>query len=86
MILISNLQRVASFAAYKSAIREQKLNMVMSAAKREKDFYLSKVEKSRAMTEIDERMKKVLTFSNILSYSFVFPFKELYLFFLLVQL
>ncbi|KAG2241185.1 hypothetical protein Bca52824_096831 [Brassica carinata] len=44
--------------AYKSAIREQKLNMVMSAAKREKDFYLSKVEKSRAMTEIDERMKK----------------------------
>ena len=48
-------------AAYKSAIREQKLNMVMSAAKREKDFYLSKVEKSRAMTEIDERMKKVIT-------------------------
>ncbi|CAN8279617.1 unnamed protein product [Cochlearia groenlandica] len=44
--------------AYKSAIREQKLNMVISAAKREKDFYLSKVEKSRAMTEIDERMKK----------------------------
>ncbi|KAF8102057.1 hypothetical protein N665_0201s0346 [Sinapis alba] len=44
--------------AYKSAIREQKLNMVLSAAKREKDFYLSKVEKSRAMTEIDERMKK----------------------------
>ncbi|KAG2325637.1 hypothetical protein Bca4012_040136 [Brassica carinata] len=45
---------------YKSAIREQKLNMVLSAAKREKDFYLSKVEKSRAMTEIDERMKKIL--------------------------
>ncbi|KAF8080226.1 hypothetical protein N665_0964s0007 [Sinapis alba] len=44
--------------AYKSAIREQKLNMVLSAAKREKDFYLSKVEKSLAMTEIDERMKK----------------------------
>ncbi|CAH2063964.1 unnamed protein product, partial [Thlaspi arvense] len=44
--------------AYKSAIREQKLTMVLSAAKREKDFYLSKVEKSRAMTEIDARMKK----------------------------
>ncbi|XP_006291598.2 pre-rRNA-processing protein ESF2 [Capsella rubella] len=44
--------------AYKSAIREQKLNMVLSAAKREKDFYLSKVEKSRAMTEIDARMEK----------------------------
>lgn len=47
--------------------------MVMPAAKRE-DFYLSKVEKPRAMTKIDERMKKVLTFSNILSYSFVFLF------------
>jgi ESF2/ABP1 family protein len=44
--------------AYKSAIREQKLNMVLSAAKREKDFYLSKIEKSRAMTEIDARMEK----------------------------
>uniref|UniRef100_A0A1J3JUR3 Pre-rRNA-processing protein ESF2 n=1 Tax=Noccaea caerulescens TaxID=107243 RepID=A0A1J3JUR3_NOCCA len=44
--------------AYKSAIREQKLTMVLSAAKREKDFYLSKVEKSRAMTEIDARMEK----------------------------
>ncbi|XP_010549598.1 PREDICTED: pre-rRNA-processing protein ESF2 isoform X2 [Tarenaya hassleriana] len=44
--------------AYKSAIREQKLNMVLSAAKRERDFYLSKVEKSRAMNAIEERMKK----------------------------
>ncbi|KAL0867056.1 hypothetical protein Bca101_046174 [Brassica carinata] len=36
---------------YKSAIREQKLNMVLSAAKREKDFYLSKVEKKRKIQE-----------------------------------
>lgn len=41
--------------------------MVFSVAKREKDFYLSKVEKSRAMTEIDERMKKVLTRFNIVN-------------------
>lgn len=63
--MISNLHSIYFFAAYKSAIREQKLNMVLSAAKREKDFYLSKVEKSRAMTEIDARMKKVLTLSNL---------------------
>ena len=41
--------------------------MVLSAAKREKDFYLSKIEKSRAMTEIDARMEKVLTLSNIVN-------------------
>lgn len=60
--MVSKRQRVVFFfAAYKSAIREQKLTMVLSAAKREKDFYLAKVEKSRAMTEIDARMEKVLT-------------------------
>lgn len=46
--------------------------MVLSVAKREKDFYLSKVEKSRAMTEIDERMKKVLTLSNIVNSKILF--------------
>lgn len=46
-------------AAYKNAVREQKLPLVLSAAKREKDFYLSKVEKSRALSAIEERMKKV---------------------------
>lgn len=44
--------------AYKNAVREQKLPLVLSAAKREKDFYLSKVEKSRALSAIEERMKK----------------------------
>ncbi|XP_022739773.1 pre-rRNA-processing protein ESF2, partial [Durio zibethinus] len=44
--------------AYKSAIREQKLALEISAAKRERDFYLSKVDKSRALSSIEERMKK----------------------------
>ncbi|KAL4378785.1 hypothetical protein GQ457_02G012110 [Hibiscus cannabinus] len=44
--------------AYKSAIREQKLALELSAAKRERDFYLSKVDQSRALNAIEERMKK----------------------------
>ncbi|KAF3452741.1 hypothetical protein FNV43_RR03174 [Rhamnella rubrinervis] len=44
--------------AYKTAIREQKLALEISAAKKERDFYLSKVEKSRALSAIDERLKK----------------------------
>ena len=31
----------------------------ISAAKRERDFYLSKVDKSRALKSIEERLKKV---------------------------
>ncbi|KAJ8750325.1 hypothetical protein K2173_014240 [Erythroxylum novogranatense] len=44
--------------AYKNAIREQKLALEISAAKRERDFYLSKVDQSRALSSIEERMKK----------------------------
>ncbi|KAJ0054192.1 hypothetical protein Pint_02846 [Pistacia integerrima] len=44
--------------AYKSAVREQKLALEISAAKRERDFYLSKVDKSRALSSIEERLKK----------------------------
>ncbi|XAR60287.1 hypothetical protein NMG60_11033593 [Bertholletia excelsa] len=44
--------------AYKNAIREQKLALEISAAKRERDFYLSKVDQSRALTSIEERLKK----------------------------
>lgn len=44
--------------AYKNAIREQKLALEISAAKRERDFYLSKVDKSRALSSIEERIKK----------------------------
>ncbi|XP_039064867.1 activator of basal transcription 1-like [Hibiscus syriacus] len=44
--------------AYKSAIREQKPALELSAAKRERDFSLSKVDQSRALSAIEERMKK----------------------------
>ncbi|XVF57920.1 hypothetical protein PTKIN_Ptkin07bG0021100 [Pterospermum kingtungense] len=44
--------------AYKSAIREQKLALEISAAKRERDFYLAKVDQSRALSSIEERLKK----------------------------
>lgn len=44
--------------AYKSAVREQKLALEISAAKREKDFYMSRVEKSRALACIEERRQK----------------------------
>ncbi|KAI4364198.1 hypothetical protein MLD38_020325 [Melastoma candidum] len=44
--------------AYKKAVREQKLALELSAAKRERDFYLSRVDKSRALASIEERLKK----------------------------
>lgn len=44
--------------AYKNATREQKLAMELSAAKKERDFYLAKVDQSRALSSIDERLKK----------------------------
>ncbi|KAK9272669.1 hypothetical protein L1049_003046 [Liquidambar formosana] len=44
--------------AYKNAIREQKLALEISAAKRERDFYLSKVDQSRALSSIEKRLKK----------------------------
>ncbi|KAK7316146.1 hypothetical protein VNO77_34919 [Canavalia gladiata] len=44
--------------ALKKAIREQKLALELSAAKRERDFYLSKVDQSRALRSIEERLKK----------------------------
>ncbi|KAK9707038.1 hypothetical protein RND81_07G169000 [Saponaria officinalis] len=44
--------------AHKHAVREEKMRMELVAAKKERDFYISKVEKSRALSEIDQRMKK----------------------------
>nr|ACU21408.1 unknown [Glycine max] len=44
--------------ALKKAIRERKLAVELSAAKRERDFYLSKVDQSRALSAIEERLKK----------------------------
>ncbi|KAI3844077.1 hypothetical protein MKW92_043906, partial [Papaver armeniacum] len=44
--------------AYKHALREQKLTLEISAAKRERNFYMDKVDKSKGLTAIQERMKK----------------------------
>ncbi|XWS32707.1 hypothetical protein CRYUN_Cryun22dG0013200 [Craigia yunnanensis] len=57
--------------AYKSAIREQKLALEISAAKRERDFNLSKVDQSRALSSIEKRMKKFwLSYIYMLLHSF----------------
>lgn len=45
--------------AFKRATREQKLALEISSAKKERDFYMSKVDQSRAMNAIEERLKKV---------------------------
>lgn len=45
--------------ALKKATREQKLALELSAAKKERDFYLSRVDQSRALDAIEERLKKV---------------------------
>ncbi|KAH9316153.1 hypothetical protein KI387_024780, partial [Taxus chinensis] len=44
--------------AYKNAVREQKLAMELAAAKKERDFYLAKVDQSRATSSFEERFKK----------------------------
>lgn len=44
--------------AYKNATREQKMALELSAATKERDFYLAKVDQSRALSSIDERLKK----------------------------
>ena len=54
------LKKYNFVTALKKAIREQKLALELSAAKRERDFYLSKVDQSRALNAIEERLKKVL--------------------------
>ncbi|KAI3936243.1 hypothetical protein MKW92_037917 [Papaver armeniacum] len=44
--------------AYKHALQTQKAAMVISAAKKEKNFYVERVDKSRGLIAIEERMKK----------------------------
>ncbi|GAQ80255.1 hypothetical protein KFL_000500070 [Klebsormidium nitens] len=44
--------------AYRNAVREQRLAAEISSAKRERDFYLAKVDQSRAFSAMDERRKK----------------------------
>ncbi|XP_073291305.1 pre-rRNA-processing protein ESF2-like [Primulina huaijiensis] len=44
--------------AIKNATREQKIALELSAAKRERDFYLSKVDRANTLSKIEERLKK----------------------------
>ena len=46
-------------AAYQNAVRDQKLAHEISAAKRERDFYLSRVDKAKAISAQQERKRKV---------------------------
>ncbi|KAG5029062.1 hypothetical protein JHK87_012576 [Glycine soja] len=72
--------------ALKKAIREQKLAVELSAAKRERDFYLSKVDQSRALSAIEERLKKNvewLLFSSFSTLDFSLSILLLYLLVLL---
>lgn len=46
-------------AAYQKAVREQKLAAEISAAKRERDFYLSRVDRAKAEAAQAERKRKV---------------------------
>jgi ESF2/ABP1 family protein len=42
-------------AAYQRAVHDQKLAMEISAAKRERDFYLSRVDKSKGIAAMQQR-------------------------------
>ncbi|KAI3867649.1 hypothetical protein MKX03_036559 [Papaver bracteatum] len=44
--------------AYKHALQQQKLAMGISAARKEKEFYVNRVDKSKGLKAIEERMKK----------------------------
>ncbi|GJX27654.1 furry homolog-like protein [Tanacetum coccineum] len=55
---ITNRNHLTERDAYKNATREQKLALELSAAKKERDFYPAKVDQSRALSSIDERLKK----------------------------
>lgn len=53
------LRKYLFVTAFKKAQRKEKLALELSAAKRERDSYLSNVERSRALSAIEERLKKV---------------------------
>ncbi|KAL2631978.1 hypothetical protein R1flu_016664 [Riccia fluitans] len=44
--------------AYKKAVRDQKIAAEVSAAKKERDFYLAKVDQARAISSMEERKLK----------------------------
>lgn len=48
----------SKIAAYQRAVHDQKLAMEISAAKRERDFYLSRVDKSKAIFAMKERKEQ----------------------------
>uniref|UniRef100_A0A0E0LPE8 RRM domain-containing protein n=1 Tax=Oryza punctata TaxID=4537 RepID=A0A0E0LPE8_ORYPU len=54
----SKLSNPLNNVAEKTHIREQKLNLEIAAAKKQRDHYLSNVEKSRTLKHIQERRKK----------------------------
>ncbi|KAI5073288.1 hypothetical protein GOP47_0011301 [Adiantum capillus-veneris] len=50
--------------AYRNAVREQKQAADISAAKRERDFYLAKVDQSKAISAMEERKTKKQKFDD----------------------
>ena len=63
------LSSYVSLAAYQNAVREQKLAAEISAAKRERDFYMGQVDKAKGIEAMKERKRKVRklrpTFQNM---------------------
>ena len=53
------LRRHSLHAAYQNAVREQKLAAEISAAKRERDFYMGQVDKAKGIEAMKERKRKV---------------------------
>ena len=54
-----NIECFMVFAAYQNAVREQKLAAEISAAKRERDFYMGQVDKAKGIEAMKERKRKV---------------------------
>ena len=54
-LALADLQLVPVAAAYQNAVREQRLAAEISAATRERDFYLSRVDKAKGIAAIKER-------------------------------
>lgn len=54
-------------AAYQNAIREQKLAAEISAAKRERDFYMGQVDKAKGIEAMKERKRKVCNNLSLVS-------------------
>ena len=46
-------------AAYQKAVREQRLAAEVSAAKRDRDFFLSRVDKAKGVAAQEARKRKV---------------------------